>query len=304
MSKSKLGIDVSEWQGKIDWEKVAAAGVKFAIIRCGYGKNYESQDDDYFARNVAECERLGIPYGVYLYSYATTVAAAKSEAAHVLRLLGNKQPQYPVYYDLEDANTTGTLSNAAILEIAKAWTEEIEAAGFTAGIYANLYWNEKKLNDSWYNTKSRWIAQYNSKCEYGGKYDIWQYSSKGRVNGVAGNCDMNYCYVDFTEAEEETAPERTVDELAAEVIAGVWGNGTTRREQLEAAGYDYEAVQNRVNELLRDKEEAAHDALILQIAKKVIRGDYGNGNERKRRLTAAGYDYDEVQERVNELLRN
>ena len=299
----KLGIDVSAWQEKIDWEKVAAAGVKFAIIRCGYGKNYESQDDEYFARNVAECERLGIPYGVYLYSYATSVAAAKSEAAHVLRLIKGKKPQYPVYYDLEDANTTGKLSNAAILDIAKAWTEEIEAAGFTAGIYANLYWNEKKLTDSWYNTKSRWIAQYNSECEYGGKYDIWQYSSKGKVNGVSGNCDMNYCYTEFTAEDDTTAPERTVEELAAEVIAGVWGNGTTRRLQLEAAGYDYEAVQNRVNELLRDKEEAAHDALILQIAQKVIRGDYGNGSDRRKRLTAAGFDYDEVQDKVNELLR-
>lgn len=299
----KLGIDVSAWQGKIDWEKVAAAGVKFAIIRCGYGRDYESQDDEYFARNVAECERLGIPYGVYLYSYAKSVAAAKSEAAHVLRLLKGKHPQYPVYYDLEDADTTGTLGNAEILDIAKAWTEEIEAAGYNAGIYANLYWNETKLTDSWYNTKSRWIAQYNSECEYSGDYDMWQYSCKGRVNGIAGNVDMNYCYKEFTAEDEETAPKRTVDELAAEVIAGVWGNGNTRKEQLIAAGYDYEAVQNRVNDLLRDKEEAAHDALILQVAQKVIRGDYGNGSDRRKRLTAAGYDYDEVQDKVNELLR-
>lgn len=300
MTKAKLGIDVSEWQGQIDWEKVVSAGVKFAIIRCGYGKDQTNQDDECFARNVAECERLGIPYGVYLYSYATSVAAAKSEAAHVLRLLANKKPQYPVYYDLEDANTTGKLSNAEILEIAKAWTEEIEAAGFTAGIYANLYWNETKLTDSWYNTKSRWIAQYNDECEYKGTYDIWQYSSKGIVSGIAGNCDMNYCYVEFV---KEPVVQKSVDELAAEVIQGVWGNGNVREEKLTAAGYDYETVQNRVNELLSDGKTAKeHEKLIDKIAREVIRGAYGNGNERERRLTAAGYDYEEVQARVNEIL--
>ena len=98
----KKGIDVSFWNGTIDWEKVKADGIDFAIIRCGYGMDYASQDDTQWERNVSECERLGIPYGVYLYSYANATTNASSEADHVLRLLQGHNPTYPVYYDLED----------------------------------------------------------------------------------------------------------------------------------------------------------------------------------------------------------
>ena len=98
----KKGIDVSQHQGKIDWEMVKISGIDFAVIRCGYGMDQTDQDDDQWLRNVSECERLGIPYGVYLYSYADTVEKAKSEADHVIRLIKDKKLSYPVYYDLED----------------------------------------------------------------------------------------------------------------------------------------------------------------------------------------------------------
>lgn len=190
------GIDVSEWQGVIDWEKVKPS-IDFAILRCGYGRDLAGQDDACFARNASECERLGIPYGVYLFSYATSVEAARSEGAHVLRLLKGRKPRYPVFYDLEDGETTGTLDNSRILEIAKAFVEVVEAAGFAVGIYANYHWNTTKLTDPWYDTKHRWIAQYNDTNDYEGIYDIWQYSSSGTVPGVPGNCDMNYGYVEY-----------------------------------------------------------------------------------------------------------
>ena len=191
-----IGIDVSEWQGNIDWEKVKASGIGFALIRCGYGKNLPGQDDAFFTRNAEECERLGIPYGVYLFSYATDAETAKSEAAHALRLLKGRNPRYPLFYDLEDGDTTGKQSDGRILEIAKAFVEALETAGFTVGIYANYHWNTTRLTDPWYDTKPRWIAQYNDTNDYGGEYDIWQYSNTGAVPGVPGNCDMNRCYVD------------------------------------------------------------------------------------------------------------
>ena len=134
------GIDVSEHQGTIDWNQVKNADVGFAIIRCGYGSNMTSQDDKQWLRNVSECERLGIPYGVYLYSYATTTEQARSEAEHVLRLISGHNLSYPIFYDLEDSNTTGKLSNAQILSLTKTFCSTITNAGYSVGVYANTYW--------------------------------------------------------------------------------------------------------------------------------------------------------------------
>lgn len=194
------GIDVSKWQGTIDWAKVKADGIDFAILRAGYGGNNTAYDDKYYEKNVAGCEKVGIPYGVYLYSYATSVEGAISEADHIIRLVKGKKLSYPIFYDLEDSKTTAKCSNALILEMAKAFTKKVEDAGYIVGIYSNKHWNTTKLTDKWYNTKPRWIAQYNSKCTYAGKYDIWQYTSSGKVNGISGNVDMNYCYTEFVKA--------------------------------------------------------------------------------------------------------
>lgn len=191
------GIDVSAHQGVIDWQKVKNAGIDYAILRCGYGMDINSQDDTQFKRNMEECERVGIPFGVYLYSYANSVEKAKSEAQHVLRLIKGHKLQYPVYYDLEDSDTTGKCSKTLILEMAKAFVNTLESKGYWVGIYANTYWNNTYLTNKWYDTKARWVAQYNDECTYKGEYGMWQYSSKGKVDGINGNVDMNYCYVDY-----------------------------------------------------------------------------------------------------------
>ena len=113
----KKGIDVSSWQGTIDWQKVKSDGIEFAIIRCGYGQNIISQDDNTFKKNADECTRLGIPFGVYLYSYATSVDKAKSEAEHVLRLIKDYNLDYGIWYDLEDNETTAQCSKSLIGEM-------------------------------------------------------------------------------------------------------------------------------------------------------------------------------------------
>src|SRR5699024_12360059 len=115
----KKGIDVSEHNGKIDWQKVKNDGIDFAIIRCGYGQDEEKQDDDYWEYNVSECERLGIPYGVYLYSYATSPDRAQGEAEHVLRLLEGHNRSYAVYYDL-DVNSQLNMRSAQLGQLAAA----------------------------------------------------------------------------------------------------------------------------------------------------------------------------------------
>lgn len=196
------GIDVSEHNQEIDWETVKGSGVDFAILRCGYGSDYTFQDDKYWARNVAECERLGIPYGVYLYSYATTTEMAVSEAKHVLRLIEGRNLAYPVYFDMED-NKTLNSDHAAI---ASAFCDEIEKAGYTVGVYANLNWWTHYLTDPVFEKWDRWVAQYNTTCDYTGKYSIWQYSSKGKVDGIEGNVDVNYLVEDDEDPDGSAVP--------------------------------------------------------------------------------------------------
>lgn len=193
---TKFGIDVSYAQGTINWDLVAPQ-IDFAILRCGYGSDITSQDDNQWVRNVAECERLGIPYGVYLFSYADTDAKAASEAQHVLRLLEGHHPTLPVFYDLE-SSTTQACGNAAILNFTKIFCNAIEDAGFDAGVYANLNWWRNYLTSSEYDQWYRWVAQYNSTCTYTGTYCMWQNSSTYTMNGITGNTvDTDYWYGAF-----------------------------------------------------------------------------------------------------------
>lgn len=189
----KKGIDVSQWQGNIDWEKVKADGIEFAMIRCGYGMDQTDQDDEKWEYNVSECERLGIPYGVYLYSYATTKERAASEASHVLRLLEGHTPSYPVYIDMED-DSTKDVGEQLLGDIAKTFCDKIAAAGYRPGIYANLNWWNNYLTSSAFteNSWSKWVAQYNYQCDYQSSYDIWQCTDSGSVDGIDGNVDLDF----------------------------------------------------------------------------------------------------------------
>lgn len=182
-------IDVSEHQGIIDWNTVKG-NVDGVILRCGYGDNIASQDDKQWARNIAECERLGIPRGAYLYSYADSDAHAQSELQHLLRLLKGHTFQLPIYLDCEQAGTEWYAPTAC-----RIVCDGLKAAGYTPGVYANLnWWNNYLAGVTAY---TRWVAQYNRQCDYAGSYDIWQYSSNGSVPGISGRVDMNWCYKAF-----------------------------------------------------------------------------------------------------------
>ena len=198
------GVDVSEHNRTIDWEAAKNDGVKFAIIRVGYGNDLTNQDDKYWLRNVSECERLGIPYGVYIYSYAKNADMARSEADHVLRLIAGHDLSYPVYFDMEDKsqfNATGG-DPIELAKIASAFSERIEAAGYDVGIYANRNWFTYYLTDPVFDNWVRWVAEYGvSHCQYGGEYGMWQLSSGGRVKGIdypaddeGGRVDVNLMY--------------------------------------------------------------------------------------------------------------
>lgn len=191
------GIDISTHQGNINWEAVKSQ-VDFAIIRCGYGDNIASQDDKQYTRNISECERLGIPYGVYLYSYALSANQIQSEIQHTLRLIQGHKP-FCVYIDMED-NSTVKLGKGTLTQFAITYCDAIKAAGYKAGVYANQNWfrnylDVKNLYDRGY---SIWVAKYSSnKPDIASPYDIWQNASNGKVNGISGNVDMNIMYNDI-----------------------------------------------------------------------------------------------------------
>ena len=204
--KAKL-IDVSHHNGgSINWAAVKKAGYH-AIIRCGYGDDLKSQDDKYWTRNYQQCEKLGIPYGVYFYSYAKTDKQINSEIAHVKRLIKGRKLSYPVYFDSEEP---GTGANAA--KYAKKFCDAVEKMGFWAGIYASESWWKqylKPVGDRY----TKWVAKYgtnNGKAQTKpttNRTDIWQYSSKGKVSGVSGYVDVNYSYRDLVkEITKKKAP--------------------------------------------------------------------------------------------------
>jgi GH25 family lysozyme M1 (1,4-beta-N-acetylmuramidase) len=203
------GIDVSKHQGIISWDKVKKAGIDVAIIRCGFGSDRTSNDDKQFERNYSEAKRVGIKVGVYLYSYATSVSMAASEAQHVIRLLKDKSIDYPVFYDLEDAGTTGKCSKTVIADMAETFCNAITAAGYNVGIYANKYWFTSILTDARFNKWDKWVAQYNTKCTYQGSYVGWQYSSEGNVDGITGKVDMDEFYIKSSPNVKDVLPDLT-----------------------------------------------------------------------------------------------
>lgn len=198
-----LGIDVSKFQGTIDWKQVAASGVKFAIIRVagrGYGTAGSLYIDSRFEENLRGAKAAGIDVGVYFFSQAINEVEAVEEASLCIETLNGASLKYPVFIDIEYATTQHTgradsLSKASRTAIAKAFCETIKSAGYKAGVYANKDFFTNKLDASALSKYYIWLAQYNDKVTYKGPYDMWQYSSKGTVAGISGNVDMDFSYI-------------------------------------------------------------------------------------------------------------
>lgn len=225
------GIDVSEFNGDIDFNALKGK-IDFAIIRCGYGGNYVSQDDAEFEANVRKCEAAGIPYGVYLYSYARTLDMALGEAAHTLRLLRGKRPLYGVWYDVE-SNVLPT--GDQLIDQCVAYCEKIREADFYVGIYSSLNWWETRLNSPRLNAYDKWVAQWNGTLDYTAGVGMWQYTDNGVLNGK--RFDMNRAFRDFpklTEEMEGTDMTRAeVAALAREEAQKVYDRNETKYRTME-----------------------------------------------------------------------
>ncbi len=187
-------IDVSQFNGTVAWERVKEQ-IDGAIIRCGYGGDIASQDDTQYVRNANECARLGIPFGVYLFSYARNAQEARGEADHVLRLVKGRKLSLPIYYDLEHSDYVGDLSAQVYAQIADAFCQRIEEAGGFVGIYANLYyWQTKLMNVNGY---TRWLAQWSDAPTYDKEFKLWQYTNAGTIAGSSERTDLSKWYDDF-----------------------------------------------------------------------------------------------------------
>lgn len=188
------GIDVSQHNGVIDWDKVKASGkVDFVILRCGFGREHANQIDGQFERNYNECKRVGIPVGVYHYSYATSVADAEKEAEFCLKLIKGKKLEYPVWYDIEEKMH---INRGKCDDIAAAFCGKLEAAGYFAGVYTFDSFAKTNLTDKTKRRYAMWIARIGDKPKYS-PYGMHQYLWKGHYDGIAGDVDVNKAYVDY-----------------------------------------------------------------------------------------------------------
>ncbi len=187
------GIDVSEWQGTIDWRKVAKDGVQFAVIHAGYGREL-SQKDKCFERNYAGARAAGIKVGAFWYSYADSVARAEQEARTCLKVLDGKHLDLPVFFDQEYEPGILKLSTKTRTDIVLKFLETIKAAGRPCGLYSSTDFITTKLQANRLTAYPLWIAEYGSKLHYTGKVWAWQYTDKGRVAGIKGRVDMDHGY--------------------------------------------------------------------------------------------------------------
>lgn len=243
------GIDVSSIQGTIDYNQVRAGGIDFVIVKAGerYSKSAV------FDINYAGAKSAGLNVGAYWYSRAMSAAEAKNEAESCVSALAGKQLDYPIFYDLEEPSQLEK-GKTFCSEIVNAFCGALANAGYYAGLYISRSPLQTNISDEITRRYALWIAEYNEKLNYSGNYGIWQYGA-GACKGISGDVDLDYGYVDYPTiivngGFNGYGAAKPVSEIAAEVLNGKWGNGDERRQRLEAAGYDYAAVQAEVNKLL------------------------------------------------------
>lgn len=273
-----FGIDVSHWQGNFNFQAAKNEGVKYAILKAGGGDDGLYQDSK-FNTYYSNAKAVGMGVGAYFFGNAYSVAQAQKEADKFISILKGKQFDYPVYYDVE-----GNMLNQSyksLTDVVYAFCDRVEKAGFFVGIYSGQWVFDGKLDDKKLSRYAHWLAYWSKNkptLKYSGDPGLWQFGGETnyiRSNKIAGVvCDQDYCYIDYPEAIkrlglngykaddhmdtwdgdmqpiEPEKPKKTVDQLAQEVIDGKWSIGAERKKLLEAAGYNYNEVQERVNQML------------------------------------------------------
>lgn len=257
------GIDISEFNGDVNIAAMKGK-IDFVIIRCGFGGDYSYQDDTQYLNNVRKCQAAGIPFGVYLYSYARNRDMALSEARHTLRLIKGLTPLYGVWYDVEDRTLPG---GETLVDNCLAYCTEIRNAGYYCGIYASLSWMVGPLSSPRLANIDRWVAQWTGELQYPGA-GIWQFTDRGLINGRYFDMDRAYRdYPAIIRGEDWTDMTREqVAELARQEAQAVYNSNESRYKTFA-----------QVPDWARDAAEDVYKRLDLT----------GTGNEDEVRLNAS-----------------
>lgn len=291
----KKGIDVSQWQGKIDWENVIKNNhIDFVMLRAGYGKN---NIDKYFKYNAKMLNALGIPIGAYWFSYCHNKEMALNEAKYLLSIVSEYSISYPLCFDFEYDSINYCYKKCVyptkeqVVLWATTFLNEIKRNNYIPMNYTNYDYYKQYFNNLPFDM---WFAQWNVSAPIR-DCAIWQYTEKGSYNILGNNIDSNISYIDYAKVSNNVGINKPVDDknydkVIYDVITGKYGNGEKRKELLEKNGYDYSIIQNLVNK-------------YLNLVDDIISGKYGNGEERKKKVTQSGYNYDLAQAIVNYLLR-
>lgn len=261
------GIDVSKWQGRINWNLVKSDGVQFAMIRSSFGWGKDNVDV-LFETNYNGATQVGIPVGAYHYSYARTVDEAIKEAEHCYSVIKGKIFEYPIAYDMEEAGVAA-LGKSKVSQIAKAFCEKMESYGYYVCIYSGKHWFENYFTQDIFDKYDIWLAQWNNRPTLNKPYGIWQKSSKGRVDGIMGYVDLDESYKHYpsimkmnglnglkkSTAEKEPEKEKPVDKdfvVGQEVLlnkVGLYASSTSKKEVNAISGkyylYDGKLINNR-----------------------------------------------------------
>lgn len=305
------GLDISSYQKGINFNAIKNAGIKFLILRAGFtgwgtgvSYNKDSCFDDFYKSSKIN----NIPVGAYWYSCANTKEKGIAEANYMYNnCLKGKQFEFPIYIDVEDIHHQ-VGNKRGVTDAIIGFCETLENLGYYVGIYASdISGFKDKMNLDELTAYDKWVARYGSKPKFVLKYGLWQSSSTGRINGYNGNLDIDESYKDYEHIiktkglngyginkPSNELDKYTDEELAKMVWQGKFGNGDERRDKL---GIRYDNVQNLVNKGIGKLKS------IDEIAKEVIQGKWKNYPERKTLLENAGYNYNEIQKRVNEMLK-
>ena len=282
------GIDVSKWQGRIDWSLVKNDGIQFAMIRSTFGWG-QGSEDFLFKTNYENAKKVDMPVGVYHYSYARTPEEAVKEADFCHSVIKGKKFEYPVAYDMEESGVA-SLGKERVSAIAKAFCERMQSYGYYVCIYANKHWLENYFTNEILENYDIWLAQWgvSSPSKTCG---MWQYGADSF--GGYSNLDADISYVDYPyyinknglhgKNKKSTSTTTTKNDKKTE---------TTKPKKDKTT-----IINNSVNYFKKNKASKYYDK-----AQQVIAGKYKTGNDRKKLLNAEGYDYDIVQNIVNDIL--
>ena len=262
MNMANQVVDVSTFQQTIDWSQVKQDGIVGAMIRAGYG--FGTVDNQYRV-NVTGCENNGIPYGMYHYSYATNIEDAKKEAEFFINNAKGTSPSYPLAMDVEEASQAA-MGKQALTAMILAFCDMVKAAGYQPMLYTNLNWATNYIDMARIDNAGIdvWLAQYNTQCDYKGAYTMWQYTSKGVVDGITANTvDMNWCYKDYTNGATTTpAPQPepsygTYTVMAGDTLSGIAEKFGTTYQELAAINGIADPNVIHVGQIIKLKGDAA-----------------------------------------------